>query len=102
MRLKSFEAASKISVLELRRLLVLLSENAQTICFRYRLMGQMWQSHFMRVSEVTDKGVFLKDLIEDKLILISDLSMIMQFELDGPIHSFAPNFHYTVVQDQIK
>jgi hypothetical protein len=80
--------------------LVLLSENAHTVCFRYRLIGQMWQPHFMRVIDVTEEGVFLKDLIDHKTVLLSDLNMIMQFELDSSIHSFAPNFHYKVVPDQ--
>lgn len=53
----------------------------------------------MRVSEVTDKEVFLKEVIEDKRIVISDLTMIMEFELDSSIHSFAPNFHYKVIPD---
>ena len=53
----------------------------------------------MRVHEVTDKGVFLKDEQQNKIIFISDLKWIVQFELDGSIHSFAPNFHYEVVFD---
>ena len=81
------EPVSKISVLELKRLLVLLAENAHTACFRYRLIGKMWQSHFMRVSEVTDKEVFLKEVIEDKRIVISDLTMIMEFEI-GFLNTF--------------
>jgi len=45
------------------------------------------------------RGVFLKAVIEDEAILISDLSMITEFELDLSIHSFAPNFHYKVIPD---
>ena len=90
---------SRISVLELKKLLILLSQNAHKISFRYRLIGRMWHPKFMRVTEVTDKGVFLKDQSENKTILISDLEWIVQFELDGRIHSFAPNFHYEVMRD---
>lgn len=97
--LKGREPVSKISVLELKKLLVLISENVHTVCFRYRLIGQMWQPNFMRVKDVTDKGVFLRDELQNKTILISDLRWIIQFELDGPIHSFAPNFHYQVIPD---
>ena len=97
--LKGREPVSKISVLELRKLLVLISENVHTVCFRYRLLGQMWQPNFMRVKDVTDTGVLLKDEMQNKTVLISDLKWIIQFELDGPIHSFAPNFHYDVIPD---
>ena len=98
--LEGREPVSEISVLELRRLLVLISENVHTVCFRYRLIGRMWHPNFMRVSEVTDNGVFLRDELQSKTIFISDLKWIAQFELDGSIHSFAPNFHYDVIPDQ--
>ena len=97
--MKDREPVSKLSVLELRMLLVLISENVHTVCFRYRLLGQMWQPNFMRVKDVTDRGVVLKDELQNKTILISDLKWIVQFELDGRIHSFAPNFHYEVIPD---
>ena len=95
--LKGRQPVSKISILELKRLLVLLSENAHSTGFRYRLLGQMWQPRFVYVHEVTDNGVFLKDQIENKTVFISDLKWIVQFELDGSLHSYAPNFHYDVI-----
>jgi hypothetical protein len=97
--LKSREPVSRVSVLELKKLLILLAENVHTVCFRYRMMGQMWQGNFLRVQEVTEKGVFLRDETENKTILISDLKWIAQFELDGRLHNYAPNFHYEVVAD---
>ena len=59
----------------------------------------MWQVNFMRVNEVTEKGAFFKDELQDKTILITDLKWIVQFELDGSIHGFLPNFHYEVIPD---
>ena len=97
--LKGRQPVSKITVLELRNLLTMLSENAQTVYFRYRLIGRMWHPNFLKVHEVTEKGVFLKDESQNKTILISDLNWIVQFELDGSLHAFAPNFHYDVVPD---
>ena len=90
-----------ISALELKRLLVEIAEKRPQVCLRYRLIGEMWQPNFMRVKDVTDKGVFLKDELQNKTVLIPDLKWIVQFELDGPIHSFAPNFHYQVLPDSI-
>ena len=94
--LQSRKPESEISVLELKRLLVLLAENVHTVCFRYRLIGAMWETNFVRVIQVTDKGVFLRDETRNRMISIPDLRMIMQFELDGAIHTFQPNFHYDV------
>jgi hypothetical protein len=97
--IKSRESKSKISIVELKGLLVLLAENVHTVAFRYRLVGQMWQPDFMRVIHATDKGILLKNEKKNIMISLPNLSMIMQFELDGSIHSFAPNFHYDVVPD---
>jgi hypothetical protein len=100
-RLDSFlqdrQPESEVSVLELRRLLVLLAENAHSVCFRYRLIGAMWEPRFLRVIHVTDRGAFLKDTTKNRTISLPDLKMIMQFELDGSIHAFQPNYHYDVV-----
>lgn len=94
--LKSRKPEAEVSVLELKRLLVLLAENVHTVCFRYRLIGEMWETNFVRVVQVTDKGVFLRDERKNRMISIPNLKMIMQFELDGSIHNFQPNFHYDV------
>jgi hypothetical protein len=85
---------NQISVLELKRLLVTISDNSMPICFRYRIMGEMWQPHFMRVVRTTEKGVVLNDETQNKMLVVSDLTQIIQFELDGRIHTFEPNYHY--------
>ena len=60
-------------------------------------MGEMWQAGFMDVLEVTSTGVFLQDKISRKIVLIPDLKLIIQFELDSPLSTFHPHFHYDVV-----
>jgi hypothetical protein len=89
-------AKSLISVLELKRLLVDLKQKRPDICFRYRLLGEMWMTNAMRVISVTEKGVLLNDEPNNKLNTISDLSLIMQFEIDAPFQGFQPHFHYHV------
>jgi hypothetical protein len=89
-------AKSLISVLELKRLLVDLKQKRPDICFRYRLLGEMWMTNAMRVISVTEKGVLLNDEPTNKLLTISDLSLIMQFEIDAPFQGFQPHFHYHV------
>ncbi len=85
---------SVISILELKRLLFTIQDHNMPIFLRYRLIGEMWQSNFMKVSEVTENGAILIDESGNKLIVITDLSHIIQFELDGRIHAFEPNYHY--------
>jgi hypothetical protein len=87
---------SLISVLELKRLLVDLKEKRPDICIRYRLLGEMWGVNFMRVIHVTEKGALLNDERNNKLINLSDLSSVMQFEIDAPFQGFQPHFHYHV------
>ena len=88
------EKEKTISVLEVKRLLITIIDYNLPICFRFRLLGEMWYPNFMKVIKVTDEGVLLNDENRGKLVLITDLSHIVQFELDGRIHTFEPNFHY--------
>jgi hypothetical protein len=85
-----------ISVLELKRLLIDLKDKRPDICFRYRLLGEMWVTNCTSVLYVGDRGLLLSDEVSGKLISISDLSAIMQFELDAPFQGFQPHFHYDV------
>ncbi len=87
---------SLISVLELKRLLVDLKDKRPDICFRYRLLGEMWVTHCIRVLYVGERSLLLNDEVNNRLISLSDLSAIMQFELDAPFQGFQPHFHYNV------
>jgi hypothetical protein len=89
-----------ISELELRRLLIELKEKRPDICVRYRLLGEMWAQHFMRVLQVTEKGVMLNDEASNKLVIVTNLANIMQFELDNRFQNFQPFFHYEVIPSQ--
>jgi hypothetical protein len=90
---------TKVSVLELKALLVALRDHKHSTSIRFRLLGKMWQDQFMRVIDVTDEGVILKDNPNNKMILLPDLKTIIQFELDGTLFSYQPHFHYNVVPD---
>jgi hypothetical protein len=89
-------AQSLISVIELQKLLRDLHENRPDICIRFRLLGEMWAMHFMNAIAVTERGAIFSHLQSNKLIFISELSNIMQFEIDKPFHGFQPYFHYEV------
>lgn len=85
-----------ICVLEVRRLLYDIYDRRPDICFRYRLLGEMWAICFMRVIKVTDRGVMLRVENEGTLVPISDLSNVMQFELDHSFLGFQAHYHYEV------
>lgn len=84
-----------ISVVELRRLMVDLSEKRPDICIRFRLLGELWNVNFLRVVRITEKGSILLDDTQG-LVSISDLHFVMQFEIDKPFQGFQPFYHYEV------
>lgn len=82
-------------MLELKRLMVDLSEKRPDICIRFRLLGELWEVNFLRVMRVNEKGVVLLDETQG-LVSISDLNFVMQFEIDKPFQGFQPYYHYEV------
>ena len=93
------EPSGLVSVLELKRLLVELKDKRPDISIRYRLLGEMWAQHFMRILRITEKGVMLNDEASNKLVIITDLANIMQFEVDNRFQNFQPFYHYEVKPD---
>ncbi|HYC87552.1 MAG TPA: hypothetical protein VEB86_20100 [Chryseosolibacter sp.] len=73
-----------------------LKERRPDIGIRYRLLGEMWMANFMTIIQLTKSGVLLRDDVNQKLFSLSDLSTIMQFELDSPFAGYQPFFHYEV------
>lgn len=84
-----------ISALELRRLMIDLKEKRPDICIRFRLLGEMWNINFMQVLRVSNNGALLYDE-HNNLVSLSDLTFVMQFELDKPFQGFQPYYHYEV------
>ena len=72
-----------------------LTEKRPDICIRFRLLGELWVIHFLRVMRVTEKGAVLFDEYSG-LVSVSDLNFIMQFEIDKPFQGFQPYYHYEV------
>ena len=87
---------NQISVLELRRLLYTIVDNRLDTCFRYRLLGEMWEPNFLTVVEVTEKGVLLSYGTNNIFKCVGDLSQVMQFEIDVAVHNYLPHNHYEI------
>jgi hypothetical protein len=83
-----------VTVLELRRLLVELRDKRPDICVRFRLLGEMWFTHFTRIILMTESGVILNNEVTNQLIRVADLSNVMQFEIDHTFQNYKPYYHY--------
>jgi hypothetical protein len=94
--IKATNDEAVISVIGLKRLLVELADKRPNVCIRPRLMGEMWWPVFMRVVATTEKGVLLQDEDSGRFVSVSDISYVMQFELDNRFQNFQPHFHYEV------
>lgn len=90
-----------VSVNELKRLLFAILEGHFPINIRYRMIGQLWHPNFLRVLKISDEsGVVFYDATRNSLLSLADLSTIIQFEMDCPLHNFQPNFHYQVTSNE--
>lgn len=88
---------TSLSVARFRQVLVAIADKKLSLGVRYRIMGEMWQPNFMRVLKVAESGgLLLHDPVKNKLIAISEISAIIQFELDGSLYDLEPYFHYGV------
>jgi hypothetical protein len=89
----------KVTTSELRFLLRQLREKSPDTCMRFRLIGQMWNESFMNIRIVTDKGVVFQNCQDgsNQVTSISDLTNIVQFELENSFENYQPHFHYSVV-----
>jgi hypothetical protein len=88
------EPLTCISGLELKQLVGHLTKSPN-ICFRFRLLGEMWMKNLMQVTTVNDKTVLCYDDVVTKYYLVK-INNIMQFEIDARFHAFQPFFHYEV------
>lgn len=88
---------SATSIADLKSLLTSIANAPHASLFRYRLMGEMWQSGFMHVIQVSNTGVLLNDHNKGKHVFLADLKNIAQFELDSSHSSYQPHCHYDVV-----
>lgn len=91
---KKLETKSSITSLELKQLLVQLVE-VPSICFRFRMLGEMWMKHLVHVTAVNEKTVLMFDDIETKYYLVK-INNIVQFEIDSRFQTYQPFFHYEV------
>lgn len=93
---RSVKKDNAISTAEFRRLLLDIGEKRPGVCLRYRLLGELWARDFLSVAALTQSGLLLKDISGTRLTVISNLSDIIQFEIDEPFQGYRPYNHYEV------
>jgi hypothetical protein len=91
-----YSVKNRISAVELKRLLTHISSYSNDVCFRPRVLGEMWMKHHCRISQINDNIVTLFDEKEMKYYLLN-INKIVQFDLDERWQNFQPHFHYDVV-----
>jgi hypothetical protein len=87
---------TSISTLQFRRLLYDLLSRAPDTKVRFRLIGKMWKPNFLQIHSVTEQGAIFTDETIQEFVFVSDLSEVMQFEIDFRFQDFHPHFHYEV------
>ena len=87
------------SVLELKQILIDIKEHGPHVCFRFRLLGNMWQKNFVRIVNISDNRILVNDETTNRLVSI-DLNNVVQFEIDHSFKMIDPHFHYNVVWDK--
>jgi citrate lyase beta subunit len=90
------EPRKTVKVQELLKLLMEVQQSNADVNVRVRLMGGMWENNFMRVARAATNVVMLTSKTTGKSLLLSDVSVIVQFELDTRFQHYQPNFHYNV------
>jgi hypothetical protein len=83
------------SFLQLRQILIDILEHAPNVCVRFRLTGELWQTHMVKIVSVTEDRILVRDESISKLISIP-IHRIIQFELDNKFKVLQPHFHYEV------
>jgi hypothetical protein len=88
-----------VTILELKRLLHELNDKQSYICVRYRLLGEMWQTDFVKIATIDDSGVLFYNETTGRFAKLSSVGKIIQFEIDHSFQNFQPHFHYDVIFD---
>jgi hypothetical protein len=89
-----------ITTFYLRSLLSELGSREIPVGIRFRILGEMWKPHFMRVVRLTDRGAIFVDESSKEFVFVSELNDIVQFEIEDRVHELQPHFHYEVTASQ--
>jgi hypothetical protein len=87
---------NQVTIPELHQLLQSIVAQRPNLCIRFRLIGELWRTNFLQVISFEDNTAIFYDEKQNRNLLISDLTRLIQFELDAPFQQYQPHFHYTI------
>jgi hypothetical protein len=93
------QTVKAISVLQLKRLLYDLYDKQPYTCVRIRLLGEMWQNDFWQIFKVDENAAIFYSETLRQLLKLSNISYVIQFEIDHNFQQYVAHFHYDVVPD---
>ena len=85
-----------VTAQELKFLLNSILDHHVNVRARFRMHGEVWSDHFLRVLVVTEKGAIFNDERTNKITSIKFLTDIAQFELDKTYESYEARSPYTL------
>lgn len=90
-----------VSVTDFRNLLLSIILDHDAVCIRFRTIGDLWYPNFVRILSLRDhRAALFHDDARKETITLSDLSRVIQFELNRHLHSFEPHFQYEILNEQ--
>lgn len=92
----NLKEATTFSTTHLKQALYDIKEHGTNVCVRFRLLGEMWQTNFVRIVNITESRVLVNDETKNQLRSF-DIHQIMQFEIDHRFKNLEPHNHYNVV-----
>jgi len=93
----------EISTLEFKELVTdLLNFSPHNVCIRFRVIGEMWQTNFVRVVLLEGKRVISHDEHRNSMNSIQDINDVIQFELDTNFKGYQAHFHYSVAPAEFR
>lgn len=88
-----------VSIIKLKQLLTSILKHSVSIGFRYKLDDDVWRTNFLKVTQLTERGIILELDAGSRLFFIPDLSAIIQFEFDSGWCQCNAYCHYNVFAD---
>jgi hypothetical protein len=90
----------KVTTTELKSLLYDIRDRRPDVRVRVRVIGKMWSESFCTVNHINENGMILCDAHKGKLLYVSNVNDIIQFELECSFFGFHAFYHYNVVSGE--
>jgi hypothetical protein len=94
--------ARKVSITEFKRLLYDIRDRRPDVRVRVRMIGKMWAEDFCVVDVIRENECTLFDDSRNKILQITNLQEVIQFELECPFFGYQAFYHYDLVGQTVE